>query len=151
MTVEIIDPLDKSLQALRSLQCPDHIQLNDKEDAYRVSSGAFIPGSDDTISVDLEESLLKAGLNSTSIYGHLARSVALVGHTIQNYEQNSFSVSHTPIKVNEHHGSVSTGLKNKALRKAARAMAKSGRFLVEIDPVAAVALGAPPLKNLRAA
>jgi hypothetical protein len=107
--------------------------------------GSVYSGTDGTISVDLEESLEAAGLGATAIYPHIARSVALVAHAVGVYEDASFTVIHAPVDGNDHHGSASTTLKNKALRREARAMADSARFLVPIDNKQAVSLGADPL------
>jgi len=143
----LIDPLNAALRALRDIQCPAHIQPNENGTAYRVTSGAFIPGTDGSVSIDLEESLLRANLEMTSRYGHLPKTVALVSHTVASYKAQDYKVIHTPIPGNDHHGSATTARKNNALRRAARAMAEQVNYVVPIDPDLAVALGAPPLKH----
>lgn len=145
MVSTLIKPLNGTFRALRTIQCPFHLQANDNNDGYRISSAAFTAGSDGTISVDLEESLVRDGLSVTDRYPNLNGAVALVGHVIDEYQQNAFMVDHDPIPDNDHHGAARTLLKNKAARKAARAMASTATFIVDINYDEAAKLGAPPL------
>ena len=144
MTVAIIDPLDPNFRALRTIQSPYHLEPVAGQATYRITSGAFIPGSDGTISVDLEESLRRAGSEVTAQYPSLDKAVALIAHPVRVYTNAGFTVVHQPVHGNRHHGSASTVLKNNALRKAARAFAASAEFLVPIDNERAALFGAAP-------
>ena len=147
MSVNIIDPLDPDLRALRTIQSPHHVHPNVDQTAYRITSGAFIPGSDGTVSVDLEESLQRSGMQVTALYPGIEKAVAMVGHPIGLYTASGYNVVHQPVAGNDHHGSASTTLKNNALRKVARAFADAAQFVVPIDREAAERFGAEPLQR----
>ncbi len=127
MPVEIIDPLRPDLRALRTIQAPDHVQpAGDRPHGYRISSAAFKAGTDGSVSVDLEESLLLASLDLRARYPALARAVALVAHRVETFTGQGMTVGHVPIPGNDHHGEVRmAGLSSGAIRRAARALAGS--------------------------
>lgn len=147
MTVEIIDPLNDKLRALRTIQSPYHITPNEDGDGYRVGSGAFKAGSDGTISVDLEESFVRAGLAIDAQYPHpdLAQCVALVSNTVAEYQLFDVGISHAPVPGNDHHGSAVPPKANSAARRAARKLTDSCKFVVGINPREAMEFGAPAI------
>lgn len=139
MLAPVIAPLDERQRALRSIQAPDHVQpAADRPGGFRISSAAFSPGTDDSVSVDLEQSLAAVGLGVTSRYPHLDRSVALVAHTIKEYSDRGSQVSHVPLIDNPHHGEARfAGLTKSAIKRVQRALADSCEIIVSIDAVEA--------------
>lgn len=146
MPAALITVLQPQLRALREVQAPQQISAAaDRTNGYRVSSAAFKPGRDGTVSVDLEESLLRAGLTATGRYPAMDRAVALVAHRIQAVVDQGMTVAHAPIEGNEHHAEIRMGaLSRKAIERAARALADACEFLeqfnvAEIERISAAA------------
>jgi hypothetical protein len=71
----------------------------------------------------------------------------MVSHKVADYQANDFHVIHDPVAGNDHHGTVTTSLKNKAARKRARDMAEISSFVIPINYEAALQHGAKPLPN----
>lgn len=141
----VIDPLAGHYRALRTVQCPQHILPNATRTGYRVSSAAFKMQSDGTISVDLEEALLRDDLALTAHYPGVDRAVALVAHTVEVHQSYDAAVTHVPVPGNDQHGEVRSNVGRKPMERAARALADTCQEIVPIDAPAAVALGAIPL------
>ena len=128
-----IDPLDPSLRAVRTLQAPNHIQRTDEAPGWRVSSAAFTPGTDGTLSVDLEQSLLLAGLLVDATVNGVQRAAAKVAHTVGEYQHAMMDVSHDPVPHNPHHGQVRRGPGCAGKKKVARDLARSCKLIGDID------------------
>lgn len=146
MPAALITVLQPQFRVLREVQAPQQIsEATDKPSGYRVSSAAFKPGKDGTVSVDLEESLRRAGLGPTGRYPAMDRAVALVAHKVQAVIDQGMTVAHAPIEGNEHHAEIGMGaLPRKAVERAARALADACEFLEqfnvrEIERIAAAA------------
>ncbi len=135
MTSAIIDPLDRQRRALRELQAPQQIQpASDKPSGFRPSSAAFKLGKDGSMSVDLEESMLLAGVDMRSRYRSLPRAVALVAQQVRAFTGHGMTVAHAPIPANDHHGEVrAKTLTKQALREAARMLADTCEIIEPID------------------
>lgn len=135
MAAAIIAPLVEQLRTLRTIQAPDHLApADDRPDGVRISSAAFKPGRDGSISVDLEQSLIAAGLSILARYPSLPRAVALVAHKVGDLKCSGLSVDHVPIEGNEHHGEVRfAGLSRSQLRDVARALADNCEIVVSVD------------------
>jgi hypothetical protein len=142
---EIIDPLNGGLRVLREIQAPQHVQpAPDKPSGVRISSAAFGPGTDGSVSIDLEESLQKAKLPLTARYPSMPRAVGAVACTVDEIRAQKLAVMHKPIpadeelgtKVNDHHGEIrdeAKALSRKARRDAARALADKCEIVVPFD------------------
>jgi len=129
-------------RALRSIQAPQHVE--DEDGAYRVSSAAFRPGTDQTVSVDLEQLLTDDDLRSDTLYPSLARSVGLVAIGVDLLRAEGVAVDHFPVSTNWYHGSLTgEGLKNPGRR---RRLAKACAVVVAIDHDA-VAAWSPTVHN----
>ncbi|WCP71583.1 hypothetical protein [Sphingomonas hankookensis] len=134
MPVEIIEPLQGDLRTLRTIQAPHHVAVA-ADGTLRISSAAFKPGRDGSISVDLEESLIRASLELTSRYPSLPRAVALVSHRVQQVRQEGLSATHVPVEGNEHHGELrfANGSTKGQIKDASRNLANNCVTIVAID------------------
>ncbi|WP_174298864.1 hypothetical protein [Sphingomonas bacterium] len=135
MAVEIISPLSGGLRALREVQAPEQVtEAMDRPGGYRVSSAAFRPQSDGSVSVDLEESLVRSGLNARSRYPAMPRAVALVAHRVDAITARRATVLHVPVAGNPHHGEIRmAGMTKAQIRAAARSLADQCEILEAID------------------
>lgn len=129
--------LQDGLRTLREIQAPQQISAaNDRDSGYRVSSAAFMPGSDKTVSVDLEEEYLAAGIALNSRFPSLPRAVALVSNTVASIRAKQLDVKRDPLPHNAFHGIIVDGaspLGKKARREAARMLADECEFVVAFD------------------
>jgi hypothetical protein len=136
VTASIIDPLDGSLRALREIQAPQHLAAaDDRKSGFRISSAAFRPGTDGTVSVDLEESLTRAGLPVNARYPSMPRTVGLAAITIDAIRTLGPDVAHDPIPNNAHHGVIREGnvaISKNGWRRVARAIADQCDLIVPI-------------------
>ena len=103
--------------------------------------------TDGSVSVDLEESLVRDGLGLTDLYGLVPRAVALAAHTVRQHRELGAAVAHVPIANNVHHGEVRSKLDRRPMERAARTLAETATAIVPIDVAQAVAYGAPPLQQ----
>lgn len=135
MSGPVIDPLADDLRALREVQAPQQISPSEVDPGgYRVSSAAFMPGTDGTVSIDLEEVLLRHGKGPTSKFPSLPRAVALVAQKIGAIRSAGATVSHVPLAENYYHGEMrSAGMGRKQVRKLARHLAETCEILSDID------------------
>lgn len=135
MNLPVFDPLDDALRALREIQAPEQITPStDSPSGYRVSSAAFKPGTDGSISVDLEEMMALDGVEVTAKFPSLPRAVGLVAHEICTIRKHGAEVSHVPLLENPYHGEIRMpGLSKSQIRKAARSLAETCEILVGID------------------
>ena len=127
--VQVITNLDLNQRALRALQAPEHVQWDPADNHWRVSSAAFAPQSDGTISVDLEEAQRRDSLPLTHGYPPVDRAVGLVAHTVARLESDGFKVTHVPVEGNDYHGQAA-GSPSKGKR---RTLAKECEIISAID------------------
>lgn len=129
-------PWQRRAIVLRTLQAPWHVKVAGSG-AYRISSGAFSPHKDGTVSVDLGQ-LLRADLLplvALHPHGKLKNVVGLSGLPVSKLEAEGLKLRHSPVWSNWYHASLSgADLKKPALRKR---LAKACRMIVEIDSAAA--------------
>ena len=93
-----------------------------------------MPGTDGSVSVDLEESMALAGLDIRARYPALPRAVALVAQPVSVIRSHGMSITHVPIPENDHHGEIrAAGLSRKALRDAARSLADQCEILEAVN------------------
>ena len=135
MAAGIISPLNGALRVLREVQAPEQItRAADRPSGYRVSSAAFKPQRDGSVSVDLEESLVRSGLHVRSRYPAMPRAVALVAHRVDAITARGATVSHAPVAGNPHHGEIRmAGLTKAQVRETARSLADQCEVLEAID------------------
>jgi hypothetical protein len=108
--------------------------MPDGKGGYRPSSGAFKPGRDGTISVDLEEALYWDGLTADSRFPSLRQAVGLVAHKVGFYRDLGNDVELAVVDGNDYHGSViHSAPSNAALRACARELAELYEAVIEID------------------
>lgn len=136
MAGKVIDPLNGALRASREIQAPEQVtEAPDRLGGYRVSSAAFKPGTDGSVSVDLEESLVRAGLPIDARYPALPRAVALVAKRVNDIVTQGGTVAHAPIPSNGHHGEIRmTALSRRQIRDVARNLADTCEVIKAIDP-----------------
>jgi hypothetical protein len=116
-------------RALRSIQAPQHVE--DDDGVCRISSAAFRLGTDQTVSIDLEQLLGADDLKSDALYPSLVRSVGLVAIGVDLLRSEGVAVDHLPVPTNWYHGSLSgDSLKNSGRR---RRLAKACTLVVPID------------------
>ena len=125
----IIRSLRGDLRALRTLQAPEQVQWDARAQNWRVSSAAFKPQSDGSISVDLEEIQLREGLPINSDYPRVARAVGLVAHRIERLRADGFDVVHVPLPDNVCHGEA-RGTPTQGIRKR---LASECEIIIAID------------------
>lgn len=143
MAVDPIDPLNAELRVLREIQAPQQVQeAPDRPGGYRVSSAAFSPGKDGTVSVDLEESLQRAGLPINGRFPAMARAVGAVAHTVGTIRAHKLLVVHDPIDGNDHHGEIrpsATSLSKRERREIARELADTCEIVIPMNAEAIAA------------
>ncbi len=127
--VHVIAVLDVSKRALRALQAPEQVQWDPADNQWRVSSAAFAPQSDGTISIDLEEAQERDGLPLTHGYPPVDRAVGLVAHTVERLQTDGFKVAHVPVAGNDYHGEAA-GSPSKGKR---RRLASECETIVPLD------------------
>lgn len=128
--VAIIGKLAPNLRALRALQAPEFVHMDPSTNKWRASSAAFKPQSDGTISVDLEEALVRDGLPLTHGYPRVDRAVGLVAHTVERLVKDGFTVTHVPVAGNDYHGEAagkpSSGISRRLAAECEEIVAISG-------------------------
>lgn len=128
------------MRALREIQAPQHItSAPDHPVGVRISSAAFRPGTDGSVSVDLEESLARSGLALTARFPAMAGAVGLAALPIDAIRAHGLVVVHDPIPGNDHHGEIRSGVEaigKNAWRRIAREMAERCEIIVPISGAA---------------
>lgn len=111
------DEIDQSKRTLRTIQAGSQFVKDGKTQEWRVSSGAFSPGSDGCVSVDLEQLLLADLRPIDALFPGLPRALGLVAHKIAELRSRDLSVSHEQVPGNYYHGCI-TGTFTPATKRA---------------------------------
>lgn len=125
----VLSPLDGAYRALRTLQAPEQVVFDHGDKIWRPSTSAFKQQSDGTISVDLEEVLIRDGHPLTFCYPRVDRAVGLVAHTVERLTNEGFAVTHEPIPDNDYHGEA----RGKPSRTSRNSLASTCEIVVPIQ------------------
>jgi hypothetical protein len=114
---------------IRTLQSPWHLVPDGQTGRYKISNKAFGPGSDGTVSGDLEQILAHDGLAATAMYPAAVRhQVGAASLTVHQIREAGAQAAHDPVTWNWYHGAV-TGTRPKRIRD------QLGKLAVEIIPI----------------
>jgi hypothetical protein len=121
---------------IRTLQSPWHLVRDDRTGRYIISDQAFKPGSDGTVSGDLEQVLAFDGLEATAMQPAAVKNqVGAASLTVRQIRDEGAQVEHDPDpeSCNWYHGALTYPSGGRSATKRIRK--KLGELAVEIIPV----------------
>lgn len=121
-------PLQNHHRVLRTIQVPGQAVFDPATAKWEVTSSAFSPQSDGTISVDLEEVQLEDGVQLTHGYPRVQNAAGLVAHRVHRLRADGFEVYRDPLPQNKYHGEA----KGKPPRKVCRKLADDCEIVVPV-------------------